>query len=84
MCFGLRSDFKGNPFPGASALLTLADDLEEIRTICVCGKRATMNLRLGKDKKAELKGAQVAIGGNDKYRQVCARCFYLETGQNPP
>lgn len=76
MCFGLRSDFQGNPFPGSAALLTLADDLEEIRTICACGKRATMNLRTDEQGQRLREGAQVLIGGNSRYRQVCAKCFY--------
>lgn len=76
MCFGIRSDFKGNPFPGSAALLTLADDLEEIRTICACGKRATMNLRTDEHGVRVREGEQVLIGGNSRYRQVCAKCFY--------
>jgi thymidine kinase len=76
MCFGIRSDFLGNPFPGSAALLTLADDLEEIRTICACGKRATMNIRTDESGTRVRDGEQVLIGGNSRYRQVCARCFY--------
>jgi thymidine kinase len=76
MCFGLRSDFKGNAFPGAAVLLTLADNLEEIRTACRCGKKATMNIRVDESGHRVKEGAQVLIGGNSRYRQVCARCFY--------
>ena len=76
MCFGIRSDFQGNPFPGSAALLTLADDLEEIRTVCACGKRATMNLRTDENGVRVREGDQVMIGGNSRYRQVCAKCFY--------
>ena len=76
MCFGIRSDFQGNPFPGSAALLTLADDLEEIKTVCQCGKRATMNIRLNDRGERVRDGEQVLIGGNNRYRQVCARCFY--------
>lgn len=76
MCFGIRSDFQGNPFPGAAALLGLADDLEEIKTICACGKKATMNIRLLADGSRAVDGDQVHIGGNNQYRQVCAKCFY--------
>lgn len=76
MCFGLRSDFRGNAFPGAAALLTLADNLEEIRTACRCGKKATMNIRVDERGQRVNEGAQVLIGGNSSYRQVCARCFY--------
>jgi thymidine kinase len=76
MCFGIRSDFRGDPFPGSSALLTLADDLEEIKTVCQCGKRATMNIRTDENGVRMREGDQVMIGGNSRYRQVCARCFY--------
>lgn len=76
MCFGIRSDFQGNPFPGSAALLTLADDIEEIRTICQCGKRATMNIRTDENGVRVREGEQVVIGGNSQYRQVCAGCFY--------
>lgn len=79
MCFGIRSDFQGMPFPGSAALLTLADDLEEIRTICACGKRATMNTRTDENGVRLREGAQVLIGGNNRYRQVCAGCFYKES-----
>ena len=76
MCFGIRSDFKGDPFPGAAFLLTLADNLEEIKTVCRCGKRATMNIRTTLEGERVRDGGQVLIGGNATYRQVCARCFY--------
>lgn len=78
MCFGIRSDFLGNPFPGAAALLTLSDDLEEIRTVCRCGKRATMNIRTDEKGNRVKEGDQVQIGGNSRYRQVCANCFYKD------
>lgn len=76
MCFGLRSDFRGDPFPGAAMLLTLADNIEEIRTACRCGKKATMNIRIDERGDRVQEGEQVVIGGNGRYRQVCARCFY--------
>lgn len=76
MAFGIRSDFLGNPFPGAAALLGLADDLEEIKTICACGKKATMNIRTTEEGVRVREGEQVFIGGNSRYRQVCAKCFY--------
>lgn len=77
MCFGLRSDFQGNAFPGSATLLTLADNLEEIRTACRCGKKATMNIRIDERGERVQEGSQVLIGGNSRYRQVCARCFYV-------
>ena len=80
ICFGLRSDFMGQPFPGSAHLLTLADDIEEIKTICACGRKATMNIRTTDSGERVREGEQVEIGGNNRYQQVCARCFY--TGAN--
>ena len=77
ICFGLRTDFTGKPFDGAAWLLGLADDIEEIKTICSCGRKATMNIHLDDFGQRVLEGEQVEIGGNNRYRQVCARCFYL-------
>jgi thymidine kinase len=79
ICYGLRSDFLGNAFPGSKALLTLADDLEEMKTICRCGRKATMNVRLDEHGNRITVGAQVHIGGNDSYEAVCARRFYTGT-----
>ena len=76
ICYGLRSDFLGNPFPGSKSLLTLADDLEEMKTICRCGRKATMNVRLDELGQRVTAGAQIEIGGNDRYEAVCARRFY--------
>ena len=76
ICFGLRSDFMGQPFPGSAHLLTLADDIEEIKTICACGRKATMNIRTTDSGERVREGEQVEIGGNKRYQQVCARCFY--------
>ena len=76
MCFGIRSDFRGEAFPGSAALLVLADNLEEIKTVCRCGKRATMNIRTTADGERIREGEQILIGGNGTYRQVCAGCFY--------
>lgn len=76
ICYGLRSDFRGDPFPGSAYLLALADDLEEIKNICSCGKKATMNVRLDAEGRPVKEGEQVSIGGNESYRQACGRCFY--------
>ncbi len=78
ICYGLRSDFRGEAFPGALALLTLADDLEEMKTICACGRKASMNMRIDAQGRRVLEGEQVLIGGNDRYRAVCPGCFYSE------
>ena len=71
MCYGLRTDFQGKLFPGSAALLSIADDLREIRTICWCSKKATMVVRLGADGQPLDDGDQVDIGGNDKYISLC-------------
>jgi thymidine kinase len=76
ICFGIRSDFQGKAFPGSAELLTLAEDIEEIKTICGCGRKATMNIRIDETGQRVHAGAQVVIGGNNRYQQVCARCFY--------
>jgi thymidine kinase len=78
LCWGLRSDFQGRAFAGASALLTLADDLEEMKTICACARKASMNLRIDAEGRRVRHGEQVLIGGNDRYRAVCPSCFYSE------
>jgi len=71
MCYGLRVDFRGELFPGSAALLALADEMREVRTICHCGKKATMVVRMGADGKALRDGAQVQIGGNETYVSLC-------------
>jgi thymidine kinase len=75
LCYGLRTDFKANLFPGSAALLALADDLIELKTICHCGRKATMNLRVGPDGRAVHEGAQVEIGGNERYIAMCRRHY---------
>ena len=78
LCWGLRSDFQGKAFPGAAELLTLADDLEEMKTICACARKASMNLRIDAQGRRIKDGEQVLIGGNERYRAVCPSCFYSE------
>ena len=73
MCYGLRVDFRGKLFPGSAALLALADEMREVRTICHCGKKATMVARMGPDGKALTEGEQVQIGGNETYVSLCRR-----------
>ncbi len=75
LCYGLRTDFQGNLFPGSAALLGWADHLIELKTICHCGRKATMNLRLGPDGKAIKEGAQIEIGGNERYVAMCRKHF---------
>jgi len=73
MCYGLRVDFQGNLFPGSAALLAWADEMREVRTICHCGKKATMVVRKGPDGRALREGEQVVIGGNETYVSLCRR-----------
>lgn len=75
LCYGLRTDFQARLFPGSAALLGLADNLIELKTICHCGRKAIMNLRVGPDGRAVKEGAQVEIGGNDRYVAMCRRHF---------
>lgn len=75
LCYGLRTDFQGMPFPGSVMLLALADSLEETKTICHCGRKATMNIRLDANGVRVTEGEQVAIG-DSTYRQVCGACFH--------
>jgi thymidine kinase len=75
LCYGLRTDFQGKLFPGSGALLAIADDLTELKTICHCGRKATMNLRVDHAGRAVKQGAQVEIGGNDRYVATCRRHF---------
>jgi thymidine kinase len=75
LCYGLRTDFQGNLFEGSAALLAWADTLTEIKTICHCGRKATMVLRLDAAGRVVREGAQIEIGGNDRYVSVCRRHF---------
>ncbi len=75
LCYGLRTDFQGNLFEGSAALLGWADEMNEIKTICHCGRKATMVLRVTEDGRAVREGAQIEIGGNDRYVSVCRRHF---------
>lgn len=73
MCFGLRVDFRGELFPGSATLLALSDEMREVRTICHCGKKATMVVRMDAQGNAQRDGAQVQIGGNETYLSLCRR-----------
>jgi thymidine kinase len=76
LCYGLRTDFLGNLFPGSAALLALADALIELKAVCECGRKATMNLRVDAEGYAVAAGAQTEIGGNDRYVALCRRHFF--------
>jgi len=73
ICYGLRTDFRGELFPGSAALLGIADTLREIRTICWCGRKANMVLRMDGEGTAVKEGTQVVIGGDDVYASVCRK-----------
>ena len=75
LCYGLRTDFQGQLFPGSAALLGWADNLIELKTICHCGRKATMNLRIDSNGAPIKEGDQVEIGGNESYIAMCRRCF---------
>jgi thymidine kinase len=80
MCYGLRVDFRGELFPGSATLLALADEMREVRTICHCGRKATMVIRKDADGKAMTDGAQVQVGGNETYVSLCRIHWREATG----
>ena len=82
MCFGLRTDFQGKLFEGSSTLLAIADELKEIKTICHCGKKANMVVRVDSNGKVIKEGAQIEIGGNEKYISLCRKHWKNEMGNN--
>lgn len=75
LCYGLRTDFQGKLFPGSAVLLGIADTLVELKAVCHCGRKATMNLRVDESGRAVLEGVQTEIGGNDRYVALCRRHF---------
>ena len=75
LCFGLRADFRTKMFPGSKRLMEIADSITEIKTICSCGRKATVNVRLDEHGKIITEGEQILIGGNDKYTAMCYQCF---------
>jgi thymidine kinase len=75
VCYGLRTDFQGELFPGSAALLGIADALVELKGVCHCGRKATMNLRVDADGAAVRQGAQTEIGGNERYVALCRKHF---------
>ena len=75
LCFGLRTDFLTHFFPGAQRLMELADSLTEIKTVCQCGRKATVNARIDSEGKIVTEGGQILIGGNDSYSAMCHQCW---------
>ncbi len=80
LCYGLRTDFRGELFPGSAVLLGIADTLVELKGVCHCGRKATMNLRVDAGGAAVRAGAQTEIGGNDRYVALCRRHFSQALG----
>ncbi len=80
LAYGLRTDFRAELFEGSAALLAIADSLVELKAICACGRKATMNLRVDADGKAVTEGAQIEVGGNDRYVALCRRHFMAQMG----
>ena len=76
LTYGIRTDFLGNLFPGSEALLAWADALVEIKTICHCGRKATMNMRVDSAGRTVRDGNQVQVGGNERYQVVCRKHFH--------
>jgi thymidine kinase len=76
ICYGLRTDFRGVGFPGALELLAIADALEEMKTVCRCGKKASMVIRHDAHGERVFEGQQVQVGGNETYESVCPSRFY--------
>lgn len=83
MCFGLRVDFQGELFPGSATLLALADEMREVRTICHCGKKATMVVRQDEAGRVMLDGDQIQVGGNETYVSLCRRHWREAVGDRP-
>ena len=81
LCYGLRTDFQGELFPGAQVLLGLADSLVELKAVCHCGRKSTMNLRVDSSGAAVQQGAQTEIGGNDRYVALCRKHFVEALGR---
>ena len=75
LCFGLRTDFLTHFFPGAQRLMELADSLTEIKTVCACGRKATVNARIDENGRIVTEGGQILLGGNDSYVAMCHRCW---------
>ncbi len=84
LCYGLRTDFRGELFEGSARLLAIADELVELKTICHCGRKATMVVRVGEGGAVEREGAQVEIGGNERYVSLCRRHYVEASGRGRP
>lgn len=81
LCYGLRTDFRGDLFPGSAVLLGIADSLVELKGVCHCGRKATMNMRVDAAGEAVRSGAQTEVGGNERYVALCRRHFAEALGR---
>lgn len=81
LCYGLRTDFQGELFSGSQRLLAIADKLKELKTVCRCGRKATMTIRVDENGKPVATGSQVEIGGNSRYESKCRRHYYETMNQ---
>ena len=76
MCYGLRTDFRTNAFPGSLRLFEVADSIDELKSQCGCGRKAIFNARIGSDGNIVTNGEQIQIGGNEKYIALCSKCYH--------
>lgn len=82
MCFGLRTDFQSNFFEGSKRLMELSDEIEEIKSRCDCGRKTSINARFDENNNLLIDGEQIVIGGNDKYKALCRKCWFEMKNQN--
>ena len=81
MCYGLRTDFRTELFEGSKRLFEIADNIEEIKLSCSCGRKAIFNARVDSDGQIAIDGDSIEIGGNDRYRPICRKCYYEKTAE---
>lgn len=74
-CYGLRTDFKSRLFPASKRLFELADDIREIKSLCHCGRKASINARIDSDGNVVTDGSQIEVGGDDRYKAICRKCW---------
>ena len=84
LCFGLSTDFTTHLFPGSKRLFEIAESISEIKSVCTCGAKATVNARIDSNGRIVTEGSQVLIGGNDSYMAMCRKCWLKRKAQNQP
>lgn len=82
LCFGLSTDFTTHLFPGSKRLFEIAESISEIKSVCACGAKATVNARIDDNGKVVTEGSQVCIGGNNRYVSMCRRCWLKQCAQS--